>query len=101
MEDEFQELLQQFQIPDQVKDTLSGLGYDCTLAFGLAFSSMQMLDQRIQKFLSSGEDDTTSPVCARIRALWSRCNTIHTSTPVRAAQAFPPTPSPIHLPPQL
>lgn len=37
---------------------------------------MQMLDQRIQKFWPPGEEDTTSPTCARIRALWSKCNTI-------------------------
>ena len=44
MEDEFQELLQQYQTSDQVRDTLISLGFDCTLTFRLAFSSMQMLD---------------------------------------------------------
>ena len=94
MEDDFQELLQQFkfQLPDHVKDALANNGYDCTLTFGLAFSSMQTLDQHIQKFLPSVEDDTTSPVCARILALWSRCNTIHTSSPIQAAPTFAPTP---------
>ena len=96
MEDEFQELLHQFQIPDPVKDNLSTLGYDCTLTFGLAFSSMQMLDQNINKLLPTGDDDTTSPTCARLRALWSKCNSIHVSTPIPAAQSFPPTPT---LPP--
>lgn len=92
MDDEFQDLLQQFQIPDPIKDILNTLGYDCTLTFGLAFSSMQMLDQNIQKLLPVG-DDTTSPLCARLRALWSRCNSIHTSPPIPAAQTFPPTPA--------
>lgn len=91
---EFQDLLLQCQIPEQVKEALTGLGYDCTLTFGLAFSSMLMLDQNIKKFLPEGENDTTSPTCARIRALWSKCNAIHTSPPIPAAQAFPPTPSP-------
>ena len=94
MEDEFQELLQQYQTSDQVRDTLISLGFDCTLTFGLAFSSMQMLGQHIQKFLPPGEDDTTSPACARIRGLCTKCNTIHTSTPIPAAQTFPPTPLP-------
>ena len=89
-----QELLQQYQTSDQVRDTLISLGFDCTLTFGLAFSSMQMLDQHIQKFLPPGEDDTTSPACARIRGLCTKCNTIHTSTPIPAAQTFPPTPLP-------
>ena len=96
---EFQDLLLQCQIPEQVKEALTGLGYDCTanctLTFGgLAFSSMLMLDQNIKKFLPEGENDTTSPTCARIRALWSKCNALHTSPPIPAAQAFPPTPSP-------
>jgi len=98
MDDEFQDLLQQCQIPDPVKDILTTLGYDCTLTFGLAFSSMQMLDQNIQKLLPTGEDDTTSPLCARLRALWSRCNSIHTSPPIPAAQTFPPTPAPTPTP---
>ena len=93
MDEEFQDLLQQFQIPDPIKDILSHLGYDCTLTFGLAFSSMQMLDQNIQRLLPTGEDDTTSPLCARLRALWSRCNSIHMSPPIPAAQTFPPTPA--------
>ena len=59
---------------------------------GLAFSSMQMLDQNIQRLLPPGEEDTTSPVCARLRALWSRYNSIHMSPPIPAAQTFPPTP---------
>ena len=115
MDDEFQEHLQQFQIPDPVKDNLNTLGYDCTLTFGLAFSSMQMLDQNIHKLLPTGDDDTTSPLCARLRALWSRCNSIHISSPIPAAQTFPltptltPTPSPLNsssswretLPPKL
>jgi len=92
MDEEFQDLLQQFHIPDPIKDTLNHLGYDCTLTFGLAFSSMQMLDQNIQRLLPPGEEDTTSPVCARLRALWSRCNSIHMSPPIPAAQTFPPTP---------
>ena len=77
---------------DPIKDILNHLGYDCTLTFGLAFSSMQMLDQNIQRLLPPGEDDTTSPVCARLRALWSRCNSIHMSPPIPPAQTFPPTP---------
>lgn len=80
------------RFPNKWKEALNGLGYDCTLTFGLAFSSMQMLDQRIQKFWPPGEEDTTSPTCARIRALWSKCNTIHTSSPIPAVQTFPPTP---------
>ena len=52
---------------------------------------MQMLDQRIQKFLPRAEEDTTLPTCARIRALWSTCNTIRTSSPIPAAQSFSPT----------
>ena len=93
MEDEFQDLLQQFNISDPIKDILNHLGYDCTLTFGLAFSSMQMLDQNIQRLLPPGEEDTTSPVCARLRALWSRCNSIHMSPPIPPAQTFPPTPA--------
>jgi len=93
MDEELQELLQQFQISDPIKDILNHLGYDCTLTFGLAFSSMQMLDQNIQRLLPAGEDDTTSPLCARLRALWSRCNSIHMSPPIPAAQTFPPTPT--------
>ena len=92
MDEDFQDLLQQFHISDPIKDILNHLGYDCTLTFGLAFSSMQMLDQNIQRLLPPGEDDTTSPVCARLRALWSRCNSIHTSPPIPSAQTFPPTP---------
>ena len=92
MDEEFQDLLQQFHISDPIKDILNHLGYDCTLTFGLAFSSMQMLDQNIQRLLPPGEDDTTSPVCARLRALWSRCNSIHMSPPIPSAQTFPPTP---------
>lgn len=94
MDEEFQNLLQQFQIPDPVRDILSIAGYDCTLTFGLAFSSMQMLDQNLTKLLPTGEDDTTSPVCARLRALCSKCNSIHISPPIPAAQTFPPTPTP-------
>ena len=103
MDSDFEELLQQFQIPEAVRDALSIHGYDSTLTFGFAFSSMQILDQHIQKFLPTGDDDPTSPLCARIRALWTRCNTIHTSPPIPAAQTFPPTPaatpaaSPMHL----
>ena len=79
-------------VPDPIKDILNTLGYDCTLTFGLAFSSTQMLDQNIQKLLPVG-DDTTSPLRARLRALSSRCNSIHTSPPIPAAQTFPPTPA--------
>ena len=95
---EFQDLLLQCQIPEQVKEALTCLGYDCTLTFGLAFSSMLILDQNIKKFLPEGENDTTSPTCARIRALWSKCNAIHTSPPIPAAQAFPPAPLPTPTP---
>ena len=93
MDSDFEELLQQFQIPEAVRDALSIHGYDSTLTFGFAFSSMQILDQHIQKFIPTGDDDPTSPLCARIRALWTRCNTIHTSPPIPAAQTFPPTPA--------
>ena len=68
-------------------------GYDCTLTFGLAFSSMQMLHQHIiQKFFRLGETDATSPICARIRALWRKCNNLHTSIPIPPAQPITPTP---------
>ena len=59
---------------------------------------MLILDQNIKKFLPEGENDTTSPTCARIRALWSKCNAIHTSPPIPAAQAFPPAPLPTPTP---
>ena len=93
MDSDFEELLQQFQIPDPVKAAFSIHGYDSTLTFGFAFSSMQILDQHIQKFLPMGDDDLTSPLCARIRALWTKCNTVHTSPSIPAAQTFPPTPA--------
>lgn len=48
-EDEFQEFLRQLHLPDEVRDALLHNGYDCTLTFGLAFSSMQMLDQHRPK----------------------------------------------------
>ena len=93
-DDEFHNLVRQLQLPDEVKEALAHNGYDCTLTFGLAFSSMQMLDQRITKFLPLAETDTTSPIAARIRALWSKCNNLHTSLPLPPAQPVPPTPSP-------
>ena len=92
-DEEFLDLLRQLQLPEDVKDALVQNGYDCTLTFGLGFSSMQMLDQHIQKFLPLGETDTTSPIAARIRALWSKCNNLHTSLPIPPAQQVPPTPS--------
>ena len=45
-----------------------------------------------KNFLPGGEPDVTSPTCARIRALWSKCNNIHTAAPIPSAQPFPPTP---------
>ena len=93
-DDEFHDLVRQLQLPDEVKEAFAHNGYDCTLTFGLAFSSMQMLDQHITKFLPLGETDTTSPIAARIRALWSICNNLHTSLPLPPAQPMPPTPSP-------
>ena len=93
-DDDFLELVRQLQLPEEVKDAFVHNGYDCTLTFGLAFSSMQMLDQHIAKFLPIGETDTTSPITAHIRALWSRCNNMHTSLPIPPAQQVPPTPSP-------
>ena len=93
-DDDLLDLVRQLQLPDEVKDAFVHNGYDCTLTFGLAFSSMQMLDQHIQKFLPIGETDTTSLIAARIRALWSRCNNMHTSLPIPPAQQVPPTPSP-------
>ena len=92
-DEEFLDLLCQLQLPEDVRHALVQNGYDCTLTFGPAFSSMQMLDQHIQKFLPLGETDTTSPICARIRALWSKCKNLHTSSPITPAQQFPPTPS--------
>ena len=53
---------------------------------------MQMLDQHIQKFLPPGEIDLTSSTWARIRALWFKCNNLHTTAPIPSAQPFPPTP---------
>ena len=50
-----------------------------------------MLDQHIHKFLPLGETDFTSPTCARIRALWTKCNNLHTAAPLPPAQPFPPT----------
>ncbi len=47
---------------------------------------MQALDQNIHKPLPVGE------TCARIRALWTKCNTLRTSQTIPAAQTFPPTP---------
>ena len=71
-DDDFQALLKQLHLPEEVRDSLLQNGYDYTLTFGLAFSSMQMLDQHIQKFLPPGETDLTSPTCACIPALWSK-----------------------------
>ena len=93
-DDDFLDLVRQLQVPEEVKDAFVHNGYDCTLTFCLAFSSMQMLDQHIAKFLPIGETDTTSPIAARIRALWSRCNNMRTSLPIPPAQQVPPTPSP-------
>ena len=98
-DEEFQDLLRQLHLPAEVKDNLLGLGYDSSLTFGLAFSSIQILHQNIQKLLSEGETDHSSPTCARIRALWAPCNNLHTGLSFPAAQSFPPTrmvtPSPV------
>ena len=92
-EDDVQEFLRPLHLPEEVRDALLHNGYDCTLTFGLAFSSMQMLDQHIHKFLVLGETDLTSPTCARIpRAFWTKCNNLHTATPIPPAQPSPPTP---------
>ena len=93
IEEDFQDILRQLHLPEDVRDALLPNGYDCTLTFGLAFSSLQMLDQHINKFLPPGETDLTSPTCARIRALsmdqmqqftysytYSTCSTIPTHT---------------------
>ena len=53
---------------------------------------MQMLDQHISKFHPPGETDFTSPTCARIRALCTKSNNLHTAIPIPPAQPFPPTP---------
>ena len=92
LDEDSQDLLRQLHRPEDGRDALLQNGYDCTLTFGLAFSSMQMLDQHISKFLSSGETDFTSPTCARIRALWTKSNNLHTATPIPPAQPFPPAP---------
>ena len=63
-DEDFQDILRQLHLPEDVRDALLQNGYDCTLTFGLAFSSMQMLDQHISKFLPSGETDFTSPTGA-------------------------------------
>ncbi len=67
-DDKFQDLMIQLHLPQEAKDNPLVCGYDCTLTFGLAFSSMQILDQNIHKLLPAGETDH-SPTCARIRAL--------------------------------
>ena len=92
-DEDFHEFLRQLHLSDEVRDALLQNGYDCTLTFGLASSSKQMHDQHIQKFLPLGETDLTSPTCARIRALWSKCNTLRTTTPIPTAQTMPPTPA--------
>ena len=91
-DDDFQDILRQLHLPEDVRDALLQNCYGCTLTFGLAFSSMQMLDQHISKFLPSGETDFASPTCARIRGVWTKCNKLHTATPIPPAQTFPPTP---------
>ena len=85
-DDEFQDLMKQLHLPPEVKDNLLMCGYDCTLTFGLDFSSMQALDQNMRKLLPAGETDHSSPTCALIRALWTECNTLHTSQTIPAAQ---------------
>ena len=91
LEEDFQEILKQLHLPDEVRDALMQNGYDCTLTFGLAFSSMQMLDQHINKFLPPGETDLTSPTCARIRALYGPNTTIYIQPQlIPPAQPFPP-----------
>ena len=101
-EEEFRELIKQLHLPEDVLDALAAHGYDCTLTFGLAFSSITMLDQHMQKFLQAGDTDLTSPTCARIRALWTRCNNMHRAPPIQAAQPSPspPAASPSSLPTQ-
>ena len=94
IEQDFQDILRQLHLPEDVRDALLQNGCGCTLTFGLAFSSMQMLDQHINKFLPPGETDLASPTCACIRALWTKCNNLHTATPIPPAQPFPPTPPP-------
>ena len=89
---DFQDLLKQLHLPEEVRDSLLQNGYDCTLTFGLAFSSMQMPDQHIQKFLPPGETDLTSATCARIRALWSKCNNLHTTAPLNLSHLHLPLP---------
>ena len=56
------------------------------------FQEFLRLDQHIQKFLPLGETDLTSPTCARIRALWTKCKIFYSATPIPPAQPFPPTP---------
>ena len=92
-EEDFRDMIKQLRIPEEVLETLTLHGYDCTLTFGLAFSSMTMLDQHISKFLPEGDTDLTSPTCARIRSLWTRCNNLHTAPSVPAAQTSPSPPS--------
>ncbi len=86
-------MIKQLRIPEDVLEALMLHGYDCTLTFGLAFSSITMLDQHLSKFLPVGDTDLTSPTCARIRALWTRCNNLHTAPAVPAAQTSPSPPS--------
>ena len=76
-DDDFQDLIKRLNLPSEVKGNFLLCACDCTLTFGLAFSSMQVLDQNIHKFLPSGDTDHSSPTCARIRALWTKCNTLH------------------------
>ena len=92
-DEEFQDLLKQLHLPPEIKDKLLACGYDCTLTFGLAFSSMQSLDQNLHRLLPAGETDHSSPTCTRLRALWTRCHNLHTSPSIPAAQPFPPTPA--------
>ncbi len=54
-EEDFREMIKQLRIPEDVLETLTLHGYDCTLTFGLAFSSITMLDQHLSKFLPEGD----------------------------------------------
>ena len=94
-DEDLQDLLRQLHLPEDVRDALLQNGHGCTLTFGLAFSSMQMLDQHIHHQIS--------PLRRNRFYLPNMCSnpcsmdqlqqfTYSYTTPIPPAQPFPPTP---------